>query len=178
MNTITKSVRWLLVLLALLAPTSVLADACRFSQTGSIILSPAQLNPNVEPLKAAVKKRGGQVRSVDLKILVPLIYERNIGCARLPNGNPRPGWETSAVLTQAIANLNAGGGTNLEWISFAERIQTSGFRLPGFAPAQAAATPRRTTAAPRPSTPRRTHTPAPARAAPQPCGLCTAGGLN
>lgn len=171
MNTI-KTIRGLWVLMALTLPMAAQAETCRFTQTGRIILTPAQLNPNVAPLKEAVRMRSGQPQAVDLKVLIPLIYERNIACVTMPNGNARPGWESPQRLTQAIADLNAGGGTNLEWISFAERIQNSGFRLPGFTVAKAAAASRQTN-----TTQRQVRKPATPRA-PQPCGLCSASGLN
>jgi len=174
MNTIIKTVRGLLVLMALAVPAVAPAETpCRFTETGRITLTPAQLNPNVPPLKDAVHMRSGQPRGVDLKVLVPLVYERNSACATLPNGNPRPGWETPQTLTQAVANLNVGGATNVEWISFAHRLQNSGFRLPGFAPAQAAAAPRQKKP-PQRAKPRTSST----KRATQSCGICSAGGLN
>lgn len=172
MMNIIKTFRGLLVLMALTTPFAAQAETCRFETTGRIILTPAQLNPNVSPLKEAVRNRSGKPYSVDLKVLVPLIYERNIACARLPNGGVRPGWETPEVLLQAIADLNAGGGTNLNWISFAQRIQSSGFRLPGFTPTKAAA-PQKT----RTSKKTKPRTPSASRV-PRSCGLCSAKGLN
>jgi hypothetical protein len=173
MHTTIKTARGLLVLMALTAPFTAMADTCRFEQTGRIILTPAQTNPNVAPLKEAVKMRGGQPQAVNLQALIPLIYERNAACATLPNGVKRPGWETPQRLTQAIADLNSGGATNLNWISFVERIQSSGLRLPGFEPKKTvAATQKRAAAKPKKTV--RAKRTAPTNI----CGLCTADGLN